>query len=113
MTESPNTNLDAEHAKLDLQIKQTELAIKQAELNSKLNEKPPPPAQPQRTGAPSPLILAVITGIIGLIGAGVANVLQTLSNLQLERQKFESSLMLKAIETGKPEAAAKNLLFLA
>jgi len=112
MTESPNTNLDAEHAKLDLQIKQTELAIKQAELNSKLNEKPPPPAQPQRTGAPSPLILAVITGIIGLIGAGVANVLQTRSNLQLERQKFESSLMLKAIETGKPEAAAKNLLFL-
>jgi putative chitinase len=116
MTESPNTNtnLDAEHAKLDLQIKQTELAIKQAELKSKLNEKPSPPTppQPQRAGAPSPLILAVITGIIGLIGAGVANVLQTRSNLQLERQKFESSLMLKAIETGKPEAAAKNLLFL-
>lgn len=115
MTESPNTNLAAEHAKLDLQIKQTELAIKQAELNAKLNEKPAPPSpspQPQRSGAPSPLILAVITGIIGLIGAGVANILQTRSNLQLERQKFESSLMLKAIETGKPEAAAKNLLFL-
>lgn len=111
MTESPNTNLDVEHAKVDLQIKQTELAIKQAELQSKLNDKPPPPALP-RTAAPSPLILAVITGIIGLIGAGVANVLQTRSNLQLERQKFESSLMLKAIETGKPEAAAKNLIFL-
>ncbi|HEV8369307.1 MAG TPA: hypothetical protein VGQ39_15235 [Pyrinomonadaceae bacterium] len=115
MAESP-TNLDAEHAKLDLEIKQTELAIKQAELKSKLNEKPLTPpqtqAQPQRTTAPSPLTLAIITGIIGLIGAGVANVLQTRSNLQLERQKFESSLMLKAIETGKPEAAAKNLLFL-
>ena len=114
MTESPdiNPNLDAERAKLDLQIKQTELAIKQAELKAKLNEKPPPSTPPQRTGATSPLILAVITGIIGLIGAGVANVLQTRSNLQLERQKFESSLMLKAIETGKPEVAAKNLLFL-
>lgn len=35
MTESPSTNLAAEHAKLDLQIKQTELAIKQAELKGK------------------------------------------------------------------------------
>ena len=111
MTESPNTNLDAEHAKLDLQIKQTELAIKQAELNSKLNEKPPPPAQPQRTGAPSPLILAVITGIIGLIGAGVANVLQTRSNLQLERQKFESSLMLKALRQGSLRPLQKTCFF--
>jgi hypothetical protein len=113
MTESPNANLDAQHAKLDLEIKQTELAIKQAELKAKLNEKPPlAPPPPQRPSAASPLTLAIITGIIGLIGAGVANVLQTRSNLQLERQKFESSLMLKAIETGKPEAAAKNLLFL-
>jgi putative chitinase len=113
MAESP-TNLDAEHAKLDLEIKQTELAIKQAELKSKLNEKPQtqPQAQPQRTSAASPLTLAIITGMIGLLGAGVANLLQTRSNLQLERQKFESSLILKAIETGKPEAAAKNLLFL-
>src|SRR6185503_4043311 len=120
MTESPNPNLDAQHAQLDLEIKQTKLAIKQAELKAKLNEKPPPPTPPPaqsqppppRPSAASPLTLAIITGIIGLIGAGVANVLQTRSNLQLERQKFESSLMLKAIETGKPEAAAKNLLFL-
>src|SRR5262245_8245864 len=127
MTESPNANLEAQHAQLDLEIKQTELAIKQAELKAKLNEvskassepqppqrptqTPPTPPAPQRP-AVSPLTLAIITGIIGLIGAAVANVLQTRSNLQLERQKFESSLMLKAIETGKPEAAAKNLLFL-
>jgi|GEM_PF-555684 putative chitinase len=119
MTESPNPNLDAQHAQLDLEIKQTELGIKQAELKTKLNEAskvpptaPAPPPPPPKPSAPSPLTLAVITGIIGLIGAGVANVLQTRSNLQLERQKFESSLMLKAIETGKPELAAKNLLFL-
>ena len=123
MTESPNANLEAQHAQLDLEIKQAELAIKQAELKAKLNEasKPPSEPQPQRPAtsppppqrpAASPLTLAIITGIIGLIGAGVANVLQTRSNQKLERQKFESSLMLKAIETGKPEAAAKNLLFL-
>lgn len=123
MTESPNASLESQHAQLDLEIKQTELAIKQAELKAKLNEasKAPPEAQPSRPAtsppppqrpAASPLTLAIITGIIGLIGAGVANVLTSRSNLQLERQKFESSLMLKAIETGKPEAAAKNLLFL-
>jgi len=127
MTESPNANLEAQHAQVDLEIKQTELAIKQAELKARLNEASKAPSepqtqpQPQRPATPppppprpaaSPLTLAIITGIIGLIGAGVANVLQTRSNLQLERQKFESSLMLKAIETGKPEAAAKNLLFL-
>ena len=121
MTESPNLNLDAQHAQLDLEIKKTELAIKQAELKAKLDEaskatpepqKPAPAPPPSKSPAASPLTLAIITGIIGLIGAGVANVLQTRSSQQLERQKFESSLMLKAIETGKPEAAAKNLLFL-
>ena len=117
MTESPNPTLDAQHAQLELEIKRTELAIKQAKLQAKLNEKPPAPPSPAsqpppKPSATSPLTLAIITGIIGLIGAGVANVLQTRTNLQLERQKFESSLMLKAIETGKPEAAAKNLLFL-
>ena len=121
MTESPNLNLDAQHAQLDVEIKKTELAIKQAELKAKLDEaskaapepqKPAPAPPPSKSPAASPLTLAIITGIIGLIGAGVANVLQTRSSQQLERQKFESSLMLKAIETGKPEAAAKNLLFL-
>jgi putative chitinase len=71
----------------------------------------------------SPLTIVIITGIIGLIGAAVANVLQNRSNLklerekfrfnaQLEREKFTSALILKAIETGNTEAAAKNLLFL-
>jgi putative chitinase len=110
MNDSPGINYDSELMKLEIKMKETELAIKQAELQSKANEKPAPPAP--RPGATSPLTIAVITGIIGLLGAGVANILQTRSNLQLERQKFESSLMLKAIETGNPEGAARNLLFL-
>lgn len=32
--------------------------------------------------------------------------------MKLERQKFQSELILKAIETGNSEAATKNLLFL-
>jgi len=110
MSESPVTNYDTELMKLEIKMKETELAIKQAELQSKSNEKPTP--RPGGPSATSPLTIAVITGVIGLFGAGLANILQTRSNLQLERQKFESSLMLKAIETGNPEAAAKNLLFL-
>lgn len=91
---------------IELELKRTELALKATELEAKKTEK---------LGAfsvSSPLTIAVMTGVLGLIGAGVANIIQLRSNLELERQKLESSLILKAIETGNPDASAKNLLFL-
>ena len=104
-SQSTKSDLESELIKVELRIKEADLAIKQAELKSKLEEKTKP------ISASSPLTIAVITGILGLIGAGVANVFQTRSNLQLEREKLESSLILKAIETGNTDASAKNLLF--
>src|SRR5436305_12582544 len=62
--------------------------------------------------ASSPLVVAIMTGLLSLIGAEVANILQTRANFELEREKEKSSLILKAIETGNPEAATRNLLFL-
>jgi hypothetical protein len=99
----------------ELRLKKAELDLKRNELESKLEE--------GSKRSTSPLTVAIITGIIGLLGAGVANILQSRSNLQLEREKFhssaqlerekfESELILKAIETGNPESATKNLLFL-
>lgn len=99
-------DLERARVEVELRIKEAELALKQAELKAKLEEKP------QRISASSPLAITVITGMLGLIGAGAANFVQSRSNLALEREKFESSLILKAIETGNPEAASKNLLFL-
>lgn len=102
------TKADLESAQLamELRLKEVELSLKEAELKSKLEEKP------KRILASSPLVIAVISGIIGLIGAGIANFMQTRSNLQLEREKFESSVIIKAIETGDPETATKNLVFI-
>src|SRR6185312_1474216 len=99
----------------ELRLKQAEGDLKREELESKLKE--------GSRRSTSPLVIAVITGILGLMGAGIANILQSRSNLNLEREKFQSSaklerekfeseLILKAIETGNPESATKNLLFL-
>jgi hypothetical protein len=117
---------NVEHAKLEfektrveaeLKLKAEELALKQAEMEFRLE------AEIQKPFSSSPLIIALITGIIGFLSVGIANYMQSRANLtlerekfestaNLEREKFESSLILKAIETGNPDAAAKNLLFM-
>jgi hypothetical protein len=56
----------------------------------------------------SPLLLA----IVGLIGTGVGAVLQGFWNTRLEREKFEFSLIEKALATRDKNEAALNLKFL-
>jgi hypothetical protein len=56
----------------------------------------------------SPIALAVI----GLIGTGVGAVLQGFWNTRLEREKFEFSLIQKALDTANKDDAAQNLKFL-
>jgi hypothetical protein len=108
-------NLLANH---ELRLKEEELRIRWAELQQKKEEN-----DKSKSKSSTPLTIAIVTGVIGLIGAIVANILQSNSTLKLEQEKFkassqleskqfESSLILKAIETGNPESATKNLLFL-
>jgi hypothetical protein len=101
-----NSAVEATHSDIERSIKEVELQLKKAELKNKLNSFWTAPI------LSSPFTITVITGVLGLIGAEVANVVQARSNLQLERDKFQSSLILKAIETGNPTAATTNLLFL-
>src|SRR5215469_16530067 len=56
----------------------------------------------------SPLLLA----IVGLVGTGVGAVLQGFWNTKLEREKFEFSLIEKALATADKNEAAQNLKFL-
>jgi hypothetical protein len=56
----------------------------------------------------SPLILA----LVGLIGTGIGAIIQGFWNAKLERQKFESSLITKALETNDQQTAANSLKFL-
>jgi len=93
-------------ADIDLRLKEAELAIKKVELEAKARE------QRRPSLAYLPLMIAVTTGILGLIGAGVAAFLQARANLDLEHEKLQSSLILKAIETGSSEASRNNLIFL-
>jgi hypothetical protein len=60
----------------------------------------------------SPLVLGLFSAIFGLLGTGIGAALQGYSTLQLERQKFESSLIQKALDTKDKSEAAKSLLFL-
>src|SRR5205823_4542520 len=64
----------------------------------------------------SPLSTTIIAAIFGLLGTGVGAIASGVLNMKLEREKFEftkelenqkseSNLILKAIETGDPEKA--------
>ena len=56
----------------------------------------------------SPLLLA----LVGLVGTGVGAVLQGFWNTRLEREKFEFSLIQKALDTADKNEAGRNLKFL-
>jgi len=98
--------LEVEKVRIECELKNTDLELKRAELVSKLDNKT------QKSLISSPLAIAIITGLLGLVGVGIANYLQTAANLSLEQEKAESALILKAIETGDQQVAAKNLTFL-
>jgi hypothetical protein len=60
----------------------------------------------------SPLLLALASAIFGVIGTAVGAGLQGYSNFQLERQKFEFTLIQSALNTKDTKEAAKRLQFL-
>jgi len=60
-----------------------------------------------RTIAPT-----VIAAILGLTGTAYVAYQQGKTNMELENRKFETSLILKAVETGDRADAQRNLLFL-
>lgn len=59
----------------------------------------------------SPIVTTIIAALAGLLGTGAGAILQGRANLALEQKKFESALILKAIETGDEDKAIHNLLF--
>jgi hypothetical protein len=59
----------------------------------------------------TPVGATVIVGIIGALAALGGNWYQGLQNTNLERQKFESALILKAVEPENLETKRKNLEF--
>lgn len=62
--------------------------------------------------AHAPIIIALITAISGLLGTGLGVMIQGINHTNLERQKFEANLILKALEPSDPEGRADYLKFL-
>jgi LAS superfamily LD-carboxypeptidase LdcB len=100
-----NTQQPADEADLkmrEIAIKERELALKEQEVRSRIA------IDRQGTWLSSSFLVAVA----GLFGTGFGAALQGYSNFQLERQKFEFSLIQKALETTDQKQAVDRLVFL-
>jgi hypothetical protein len=95
---------------VEFRLREKELRLKEKELDAKITEI----GENTRRNVwlASPLLVAAGSTIFGLLGTGVGAALQGFSNTALERQKFESGLIQKALETPDKNEAATNLQFL-
>jgi len=69
-------------------------------------------AEEHRSVAPFWLTSPLLLTLVGLIGTGTGAVLQGFWNTRLEREKFEFSLIAKALAVPNKDEAAQNLKFL-
>jgi thioredoxin len=60
----------------------------------------------------TPLVAAVVAGVVALAGNAVVAIIQGQANRDLERRKLEAQLISKAVDVNDHDAAARNLAFL-
>jgi hypothetical protein len=70
------------------------------------------PDEERKSAAISWLTSPLLLTLVGLIGTGTGAVLQGFWNTRLEREKFEFSLIAKALSVPNKDDAAQNLKFL-
>ena len=115
-SKSSKLKLENDILRLELQLKEKELELKLKEFEEQDKKKD------SWWRNANPLVVAIIAALIGFLGNSFVTYLQGWNNLVLEREKLSSSLqieneerqtslILKAIETGDQETAAKNLVF--
>lgn len=90
----------------EVTLKERELILREKELEAKIK------LDKKSLWLTSPLLIGGITAISGLIGTGIGAILQGNANFKLERQKFEFTLIQKALQALNQNEAAKQLLFL-
>lgn len=82
----------------EIQLKRQELDLRKAEV--------------ERARWQSPLTLAVIAAIIGLLSNAVVAWLNGSTQSELEKTKAEAARIIEALKTGDPDVAAENLKLL-
>jgi hypothetical protein len=98
--------LDEKRFQAETEKQSAELEIKREELKAKIQ------GDKRNILFSSPLIIGALSAVFGLLGTGVGASLQGYWNTTLERQKFESALIQKALDTTDKDTAKKSLLFL-
>jgi hypothetical protein len=104
---SPKDRLDRDRFEIDVELRRKELALREKELDLK--------AKSDRGAAwRSPLFLALLAAVAGLIGNAIVALVQGRSaselkereaanNEKIEAEKFRSDMILQVIKTGDTE----------
>lgn len=100
--ESEGTTLEERKLAADIRFRELELQLKREEFNARLAVQ----------GDRSPILVPVWVAVLGLVGGVLLTASQAYFNGRLERDKAQSNLILKAIETGNVKDSATNLRFL-
>ncbi len=102
--EDKKLEFDRWRSNREFEIREKELEIKATQLKEI--------AQANKSRLFSSQSVAMITILAGIIGTFLGATVQGYFNLDLEKKKMESSLIIQAIETGNNKQSAKNLNFL-
>jgi cell wall-associated NlpC family hydrolase len=99
---------------LELRLKQTEFQLKEIELELKRRERDEKLSESKfvRFLKHYSFLSTAGAAMLGLLVTGVGYFIQSSLNRNLERERLQGQLILKAIETGKQQEAAQNLRFL-
>jgi len=97
--------LEKRRIEQDLDLKTRELDLKQRELDLKERE-----LTGKNTRWLTPQQATILVAVIGIVAAAIGSVVQGILSQQLERDRFRTSLILKAVETGDRKQASDNLL---
>lgn len=97
VSERERFDFERERASHELRFKELEVQLRREEL--------------KRHGS-TPLMVAILAGVVALTGNAVVAVIQGRANRDLERKKFEAQLISKAVDVNDHEVAARNLSFL-
>jgi len=89
----------------DLELKTRELDLKQRELDLKERE-----LTGKNTRWLTPQQATILVAVIGIVAAAIGSIVQGILSQRLERDRFRTSLILKAVETGDRKQASDNLL---
>jgi hypothetical protein len=104
--QSKSSDSTTEPGSSDAALKWAELLLKQRELDDKSH------AEKRGLWFTSPVLIAVVAGVLSLIGAGIGSAIQNFWSIEAEQKKFEFSLIQKALDTPNKKEAAIRLLFL-